>query len=953
MMLDLGPGDTVVVPSFTFTTHGAGLRPAGRPAAVLRHRAAHAGPRPGAPRDAARRHACARSCWSTTPGSPATWTGIRRVLADRPDVAVIEDNAHGLFGTLARRAARQPRPVLGAELPRDQELHLRRGRRAAAQRGPRRRPGPGALRQGHQPARVPAGPGRQVLLEGHRLVVRAVRRARGVPAGPARAARRRSRPSGKASTSGTPRLLAPHAADGHVHAPGACRRTASRPTTCSTCCCPTASAATRCCRRCARRASSRRSTTCRCTARTPAGCFAARHDRVPGHRGHQRPPAAAAVLQRPDGADEPSGWSRPSSPRWPPRRRHGLTWPPSHPAGSSSLRPARLLVVPRPRRAAATRSLGPYLGQPATMLDVGSADGPSVGWMQGGHRRGHARPVPPRAHSRRGRLRVRDGAAVRGRDVRRGRRLRRGRALRARDAGDRRAGPRAAARRPDAAVGSGLPVGLVRPRRAGGPPPPLHPAPSGRPRRARRARASTGRRTRSVRCSRSSSPSGCSAGQAARPATGTARAHLGARPVQRLLLRLSGPSSGCCAAATCRSGHRCSWPRPSPAPDRRLLPALSGGPRLDHGQQRERHRLRRQEAPDHGVLEREPGQRDEREARSEHATEPAPGHRARPSLRQAAHGQHQVGHGHGAHRWRPAPSRTTRASRPARRPAAARGGPAEPRPPPPGRPSRRVASRSRTRIRARADKLPVTTACVTRVVSWATIPSARMYGARNSASAANSVVTVTGDPPASASRTGGAGQHAPARSAATSSAPARNANGLRAAGGVALGAEPQRRRPAARSRGARRPGTARSRRRDWSPAASRTPAAGAAHGVLGDQAPGDGDEPAPRAEPAAHHPDQRRAERDRGDHRREPGVGAVEQRVAGQPGQAAQHQRGDHRITGSAAGALRRTDTLAVRGHRPRDPVLQRERERGTRERPVAPQHRDRAGRVGAERRGW
>ncbi len=31
--------------------------------------------------------------------------------------------------------------------------------------------------------------------------------------------------------------------------------------------------------------------------------------------------------------------------------------------------------------------LGPYLGRPTTMLDVGSADGPSVGWMQGAHRR--------------------------------------------------------------------------------------------------------------------------------------------------------------------------------------------------------------------------------------------------------------------------------------------------------------------------------------------------------------------------------------------------------------------------------------------------------------------------------------------------------------------------------------------------------------------------------------
>ena len=39
-----------------------------------------------------------RSCRCTTRALPATSTGIRKALADRPDVAVIEDNAHGLFG---------------------------------------------------------------------------------------------------------------------------------------------------------------------------------------------------------------------------------------------------------------------------------------------------------------------------------------------------------------------------------------------------------------------------------------------------------------------------------------------------------------------------------------------------------------------------------------------------------------------------------------------------------------------------------------------------------------------------------------------------------------------------------------------------------------------------------------------------------------------------------------
>ena len=56
------------------------------------------------------------------------------MLADRPDVAVVEDAAHGLFG----RWRGEPLGSLGrfaiAELPRDQELRLRRGRRPAAQR---------------------------------------------------------------------------------------------------------------------------------------------------------------------------------------------------------------------------------------------------------------------------------------------------------------------------------------------------------------------------------------------------------------------------------------------------------------------------------------------------------------------------------------------------------------------------------------------------------------------------------------------------------------------------------------------------------------------------------------------------------------------------------------------------------------------------------------------------
>ena len=127
------PGDTVIVPSFTFTTTALAFARAGRRILFCDIEPDTLGLDPAHLAELLD-DTSARSWSSTTPASPATSAGIRAVLADRPDVAVIEDNAHGLFGALARRAARQPRPVRHPELPRDQELHLRRGRRARPQR---------------------------------------------------------------------------------------------------------------------------------------------------------------------------------------------------------------------------------------------------------------------------------------------------------------------------------------------------------------------------------------------------------------------------------------------------------------------------------------------------------------------------------------------------------------------------------------------------------------------------------------------------------------------------------------------------------------------------------------------------------------------------------------------------------------------------------------------------
>ena len=60
-----------------------------------------------------------------------------------------------------------------------------------------------------------------------------------------------------------------------------CRPTASRRTTCSTCCCRTASSRNACSARCGTRASTRPSTTCRCTPRTRGRTFAARATECP------------------------------------------------------------------------------------------------------------------------------------------------------------------------------------------------------------------------------------------------------------------------------------------------------------------------------------------------------------------------------------------------------------------------------------------------------------------------------------------------------------------------------------------------------------------------------------------------------------------------------------------------------------------------------------------------
>ena len=98
MLLDLGPEDTVIVPSFTFTS--SALAYARQGARILfcdiepetlgidpRHLAELLD-------DSVRAVVVVHYA-----GIACDVDGVRRVLADRPDIAVVEDAAHGLFGS--------------------------------------------------------------------------------------------------------------------------------------------------------------------------------------------------------------------------------------------------------------------------------------------------------------------------------------------------------------------------------------------------------------------------------------------------------------------------------------------------------------------------------------------------------------------------------------------------------------------------------------------------------------------------------------------------------------------------------------------------------------------------------------------------------------------------------------------------------------------------------------
>jgi len=108
MLLDLQPGDAVVVPSFTFTTTALAFARQGARILFCDIEPRTLGLDPA--------HLASLLDDSVRAVVPVHYAGIAcdmdavsEVLADRPDIAVIEDNAHGLFG----RWRNQPLGSLG------------------------------------------------------------------------------------------------------------------------------------------------------------------------------------------------------------------------------------------------------------------------------------------------------------------------------------------------------------------------------------------------------------------------------------------------------------------------------------------------------------------------------------------------------------------------------------------------------------------------------------------------------------------------------------------------------------------------------------------------------------------------------------------------------------------------------------------------------------------------
>lgn len=102
MMLDLSPGDTVIVPSFTFTTTALAFARQGARLVFCDIEPRTLGIDPEHLATLLDEHVRAVVVVHYA-GVACDLDGVRRVLADRPDITLIEDNAHALYGTLDGR----------------------------------------------------------------------------------------------------------------------------------------------------------------------------------------------------------------------------------------------------------------------------------------------------------------------------------------------------------------------------------------------------------------------------------------------------------------------------------------------------------------------------------------------------------------------------------------------------------------------------------------------------------------------------------------------------------------------------------------------------------------------------------------------------------------------------------------------------------------------------------
>ena len=98
MLLDLSPGDTVIVPSFTFTTTALAFARQGAGLVFCDIEPDTLGLDPAHLATLLDEHVRAVVIVHYA-GVACDVQGIRDVLAERPDVRLVEDNAHGLFGT--------------------------------------------------------------------------------------------------------------------------------------------------------------------------------------------------------------------------------------------------------------------------------------------------------------------------------------------------------------------------------------------------------------------------------------------------------------------------------------------------------------------------------------------------------------------------------------------------------------------------------------------------------------------------------------------------------------------------------------------------------------------------------------------------------------------------------------------------------------------------------------